>query len=481
MARKLDEVRAFYDALGDGRERWIGRSRYYYDELQRLLRLLVPAGRRVLDVGCGNADLLAGLEPSHGVGVDLSGAMLDLARRKHAGLELVQQAAEELSLPGHFVDGEQGGFDAITMVNVVGELADVLEAVKRLRPLARHDTRLVIVCYNHLWEPLVRPAVRLGLKLDNPTQNWLSLERLGDILELADFEVLRRGTRMPCPKYVPGVAELLNDGLGRLPVFDRLGFVNFLVARPVRRLPRPARDYSVSVIVPCKNEEDNVAAIPPRVPSMGRHTEIVFVDDASTDATAARVRALAPARGDQTLKLVDGPGRGKGAAVRAGCAAATGDVLMILDADMTVLPEELPAFFDAIIENHGEFINGTRMVYPLADEAMRAANLVGNKLFALAFTFLLGQRITDTLCGTKVVFRERWHDLVAARVHFGDIDRWGDFDWLFGAAVSNLKIVEVPVHYVERTAGTTKMTKRLQNGVIMLKMCWVALRRLRMA
>jgi SAM-dependent methyltransferase len=481
MGRKLDEARAFYDALGDGRERWVARSRYYYDGLQHLLGLLVQPGRRVLDVGCGNGDLLAGLRPRHGVGVDLSGAMLDLAGRKHPQLELVHQAAEELALPEHVVDGEHGGFDYVTMVNVVGELADVLVAFKRLRPLVRHDTRLVVVCYNHLWEPLVRPAVRLGLKLDNPTQNWLSLDRLRAVLALADFEVLRRGTRMPCPKNVPGIAEVLNGVIGRLPVLDRLGFVNFLVARPVRSLPRRRVSYSCSVIVPCKNEEDNVGAIPERVPSMGQFTEIVFVDDASTNRTAERVRALQPARPDQRLQLVDGPGRGKGATVRAGYAVATGDVLMILDADMTVLPEELPAFFDAITENHGEFINGTRMVYPLADEAMRAANLVGNKLFALAFTFLLGQRITDTLCGTKAVFRERWHDLVAAREHFGDVDRWGDFDWLFGAATTSLKIVEVPVHYVERTAGTTKMTKRFQNGLIMLRMCWIALRRLRMA
>jgi SAM-dependent methyltransferase len=474
-------VQAFYDDLGAGRERWMARSRYYYDSLKHLLRVIVPAGSRVLAIGCGNGDALAALEPSLGVGVDISAAMLDLARRKHPELELHHQAAEELSLPEHEVREGRGGFDFVLLLNVVGELADVLAAFKRLRPLVRPDTRLVVFYYNHLWEPLVGPAARLGLKLDNPTQNWLSMEDLRGFLHLAGFEVVKTGVRMPCPKYVPVVAELLNGVIGRLPVLQTLGFVRFLVARSEKALPRPASEYSCTVVVPCKNEEDNVPAIPERVPPMGSFTEIVFVDDASDDATAERVREAMARHPERPIKLVDGPGRGKGAAVRAGLAQATGDVFMILDADMTVMPEDLPSFFEAITENRGELINGTRMVYPLGGNAMRAANIVGNKLFAMLFSFLIEQRVTDTLCGTKVVKREDYARILAARDTFGDIDRWGDYDWIFGAAKNNLKIVELPIHYVERVAGVTKMTNRLRNASIMLRMCWAALWKLKMA
>lgn len=476
---QTNRVQAFYDALGAGREQWIARSRYYYDTLEAILRLIVLPGQRVLDIGCGTGDQLAALEPALGVGVDLSSAMAELARAKHPTMEVHCQAAEELSLPNHEVVGGRGGFDCITLVNVVGEMADILTALNRLRPLARPDTRLVIVYYNHLWEPLVGLAARLGLKLDNPTQNWLSLENLRGFLHLAGFEVVKAGARMPCPKYVPGIAPLMNDVLGRLPLVQSLGFVRFLVARPVMPLPPTAR--SCTVVVPCKNEEDNVPAIPPRIPRMGAFTEIIFVDDHSTDATADKVREVAARYPDRPIKLVSGPGRGKGAAVRAGLAQATGDVLMILDADMTVMPEDLPAFFAAIDENKGEFINGSRMVYPLSGDAMRTANILGNMAFARLFSFLLEQRITDTLCGTKVVMRYNYAKIVAARDYFGDIDQWGDYDWIFGAAKNNLKIVELPIHYVERTAGVTKMTKRFRNGVIMLRMCWVALRKLRMA
>jgi SAM-dependent methyltransferase len=481
MRGKKSRVQAFYDQLGAGREQWIERSRYYYDTLLQLLQVIIPPGQCVLDIGCGNGDQLAGLRPSLGVGVDLSEGMLSLAQSKHPGLEFHHQAAEELSLPAHEVRDGNGGFDFVTMINVVGELADVLAAFKRLRPVVRPDTRLVIVYYNHLWEPLAAPAAALGLKLNNPTQNWLSFEDLRGFLHLSGFEVVRIGARMPCPKYIPGIAEVLNNVIGRLPLLHRLGFIHFLVARPEMPLPKPPEKYSCSVVVPCKNEEGNVPAIPPRIPRMGAFTEIIFVDDQSTDATAERVREVIATHLDQPIKLASGPSLGKGGAVRAGLEHATGDVLMILDADMTVMPEDLSAFFDAITSNKGEFINGSRMVYPLSGDAMRTANMIGNKFFAVVFSFLLEQRIKDTLCGTKVVMRHNYAKILSARRYFGDVDRWGDYDWIFGAAKNNLKIVELPIHYVERTAGVTKMTKRFRNGLIMLRMCWVALRKLKMA
>jgi SAM-dependent methyltransferase len=481
MSAKQERVQAFYDKLGPDWERWIARSQYYHSALQQLLKFIVPQGQRVLDIGCGNGDHLAALQPSLGVGVDLSSSMVDLGRTKHPEYDFYHQAAEELSIPACEVRNGEGGFDFITMVNVVGELADVLAVFKRLRPLVRPDTRLVLIFYNHLWEPLVRPAERLGLKLNNPTQNWLSFEDLRGFLHLAGFEIVKIGARMPCPKYIPGIAEILNDYIGRLPLLHRLGFVHFLVARPEMALLRAPEKHSCTVVIPCKNEEDNVAKIPPRIQSMGSFTEIIFVDDCSTDSTAERVREVIAAHPGRPIKLASGPGQGKGAAVRAGLAHATGDVLMILDADMTVMPEDLPAFFEAITENKGEFVNGSRMVYPLPVDAMRPLNILGNKAFATLFSFLLEQRIKDTLCGTKVVMQHNYAKILAARGYFGDIDRWGDYDWIFGAARHHLKIVELPVHYVERTAGVTKMTKRFKNALIMLRMCWVALRKLKMA
>jgi SAM-dependent methyltransferase/GT2 family glycosyltransferase len=472
-------IRDYYDELGADRERWIARSRYYYDRVHALLRSMIPPGKTVLDIGCGSGDALATVAPATGVGIDLSQSMVDLAHSKYPQLRFECQSAEALCLEDLEVQNGGGGVDFITLVNAVGELSDVLGAFKRLRPLARPDTRIVIVYYNHFYEPLAGPAARLGLKLDNPTQNWLSLDDLSGFLEIAGFEVVTTGSALPLPMNVPLLAPLANDVVGKIPILDRLGFVKTLVARPLVPLARPPERHSVSVVVPCRNEEDNVDAIPKRVPKMGAFTEIVFVDDQSTDATAARVKAMMAAQPDARIQLATGPGEGKGAAVRAGMEVATGDVLMILDADMTVLPEDLSAFFEAITENRGEFINGTRMVYPLFENAMRPANIIGNKLFAVLFSLLLGQRITDTLCGTKVVMRHDYEKIAASRPLFRGVDLWGDYDWIFGAAKNNLRIVELPVHYVERVAGETKMNRRLGNAWVMLKMCWVAFRTLR--
>ena len=227
------------------------------------------------------------------------------------------------------------------------------------------------------------------------------------------------------------------------------------------------------------DHSDNIAGLVERIPEMGAGTEIIFVDDKSTDATAERVRQAIAEQPNHNIRLIEGPGQGKGAACRAGFAAATGNVFMILDADMTVMPEELPAFFDALTSGQGEFINGSRLVYPLADQAMRPLNILGNKFFASVFSLLLEQRIRDTLCGTKVVWRHDYEKILATRSYFNSCDVWGDYDWIFGAAKNNLKIVELPVHYRERTAGATKMTRRLRNAWIMLRMCGIALRKLR--
>jgi len=276
------------------------------------------------------------------------------------------------------------------------------------------------------------------------------------------------------------LARLCNDFLVRMPFFRRIGVTYYTVARPLMPVENPAA-MSVSVVVPCKNEEGNIEELVNRVPQMGAGTELIFVDDKSTDETALRVREQIERNPEKNIMLVEGPGMGKGAACRAGFERATHDVFMILDADMTVMPEVLPEFFELIAGGTGEFINGSRLMYPMEDQAMRLANVFGNKMFAMLFTFLLEQPIKDTLCGTKVIRRSDYHTITASREYFGNIDRWGDYDWIFGAARGSLKIVELPVHYVSRTAGETKMTGRLRNAWIMLKMCWAAFVKLKLA
>jgi len=217
-----------------------------------------------------------------------------------------------------------------------------------------------------------------------------------------------------------------------------------------------------------------------RIPDFGQPTEVIFCDDKSTDGTADEVRRMQALYPERNIRLIDGPGICKSMNVWAGFTHATGDILAILDADLTVIPEELPYFIDAITQSGAEFVNGSRLVYPVPKAAMKGANMVGNKLFSIVFSFLMGQRIKDTLCGTKVLWRSDWERIQPMIGSWGIMDRWGDYELLFGAAKLNLRVVDQPVHYQERIYGATKMTKVFKNGLVMLRMCILGYLRLKL-
>jgi SAM-dependent methyltransferase len=483
------EKRAHFDALAPRRDAWRRKNAYYYRFLDELLGFLVPRGASVLELGCGTGDLLAGLRPSRGVGLDLSGRMVARAREKYP-------AAERPEL--EFVEGDAeappltGTFDYVVLSDLVGELTDVWAALRALRAVTHERSRIVITFHNPLWEPVLRLGQRLGLAMPQHEQNWLHQDDVANFLELNGFEVVRQGRHLPFPKGVPLLSTLLNRWVGQLPVLDRLGLLSYLVARPLPPAP-PPRERTVTVVVPCRNERGNVAAAVERMPAMGSHTEILFVDGNSNDGTVEEIeRVIEAERGRKDVRLLhqvapgsaDGAGHGKmlklgkGDAVRKGFAAASGEVLMICDADLTVPPEELPKFYQALVEGRGELINGTRLVYPMEKEAMRFLNKAANRFFGALFTWLCGQRLRDTLCGTKVLTREDYARIVAGRDHFGDFDPFGDFDLLFGATRQGLRIAEVPIRYRERTYGEVKI-ERFRHGLLLLKMSAIAARKLK--
>ena len=465
-------VRRYYDALAPEREHWKDKNRYYHDEVQRLVAFLIPPGRRVLEVGCGPGDLLATVRPSEGIGIDLSPAMVEVARRKYPGLEFQAADVAELDVPGTF--------DYIIMSDVLGDLPDVGAAFERLHRVSRPDTRLVITYYNHLWEPVLSAAARLGLKTRQIHQNWLHLSDIENLLLLSDWEGVRRGHHLLVPKAVPLIAPFVNRYGALVPLINRLSLVQWMVARPRPVRATTAPGQRVTVVIPCKNEAGNIAAAVERTPDMGAGTEIIFVDGSSTDGTVEAIEREIARHPDRSLRLVhQGDGRGKGDAVRKGFEAAQGDVLMILDADLTVAPEDLPKFYAALAGGKGEFINGTRLVYPMQQQAMRFLNFIANKLFGLLFSWLLGQRITDTLCGTKVLLARDYERIKAGRAYFGNFDPFGDFDLLFGAARLNLRLVDLPVRYHDRTYGDTKIS-RFRHGLLLFRMCGIALKRLKL-
>jgi len=472
---RRDQVAAL-DAVADERDRWRAKNAYYYRQIEALCRSVVPAGARVLEVGCGTGDLLAGLSPAEGVGIDLSLRMVERARRKHPGLSFFVADAETLEVPELF--GQT--FDYVVMSDVVGQLRDVWSALRAVRRFCNPRTRLLVTYYNFAWEPVLRAGARLGLKMPVAQQNWLGMNDLHNLLELNHFEVVRSGTANLLPVEIPLLSRLCNAYLADAPLLRHLALTQFFVARLANGGgPIAARDYRCTVVVPCRNERGNVDDIVARTPQMGRGTELIFVDGNSSDGTVEAIeRHLSGPAADHIRLLHQGDGTGKGDAVRKGFAAATGDVLFVLDADLTVPPEDLPKFYTAIAEGRGEFINGTRLVYPMEGEAMRFLNLLGNKFFSVALSAILAQRLKDTLCGTKVLLRRDYQRIVEGRAFFGDFDPFGDFDLLFGAARQSLKIVEMPIRYRDRTYGETKIS-RFRHGWLLLRMTAFAYRKFR--
>lgn len=460
---------AYFDRFAATSEGWKRRNSHYHRLLAAVYRFHVPVGARVLEVGSGDGDLLAALEPSDGLGVDVSPGMVEIARRRHPELRFEVATGEEFE--------SEERFDYIVLSDLLPFTHDILALFHRLTTVAHPRTRVIVNAHSQVWRPVLRLAETLRLKPAKPARNWVSPTDVANLLHLAGWEVVTTARRILMPKRIPLLEPLLNRVVANLWPFSYLCLTYWLVARPVP--VRPEGAPTVTVVCPCRNERGHVEDIVRRVPKLGGATELVFVEGGSNDGTREEIEHHLGSRADIDLRLIGQPGTGKGDAVRAGFAVARNDVLMILDGDLSVAPEELPKFYDALVEGRGEFINGSRLVYDLEPGAMRFLNLLGNKVFGRLLAFALGQHVKDTLCGTKVLLRSDYERIAAGRAVFGEIDPFGDFDLLFGGGRLGLRIVDLPVRYQARAYGTTNIN-RFSDGFLLVRMTLFAFRRFKM-
>jgi len=411
---------------------WNAKNKYYHDYVRDFISFLTPASKKTLEI---NPDTPA----------------FSAIRNK---------------------------YDYVVFSDMLGFVTDVTEILTGSLRVLHPNGRIIITQYNALWEPILSLASRLGFRKPNISQNWLSLSDLQNFAYLSGFEVVKSGTKMILPVHIPLVSEFFNKYLSNIFPFSRLGIFHYLV---LRKLPKVTFETipSVSIIIAARNEAGMIKKIISELPTLGSFTELIFVEGGSKDNTLEVIKKeVANYAGDKSLKWMVQDGKGKGDAVRKGFDAATGDILMIFDADMTVPANEVYKFYDAIVSGKGEFINCSRLVYPMEKKSMRFLNVIGNKFFSLAFSFVLGQQIKDTLCGTKVLWKKDYEDIKRNRAFFGDFDPFGDFDLLFGSAKLNLKIIDLPVHYKERIYGTTNIS-RWSHGWLLLQMTVFAAHKLK--
>jgi len=464
-------VRKCFEAFAEQIDRRRFFRRGYLRELIRRYAFYIEPGTSVLEVGVGTGDLLASLGASRAAGIDICPEMIAAAKARHPELELYEKSAEECS-------GLMGTFDYIVLSDLTVHLYDILQTLRGLQQFCHPRTRIIFNFHSRLWQPILSLLSALGMHHKHYRTNWITAADLTNLLSLAGFEVLKSDKSTLIPVGVPVVSSFANRYLARLPVIRHLCLVNWIIAR-VAAEPVPG-EPTVSVICPCRNEAGNIASVISRLPNLGRHAELIFVEGGSTDGTWEAIQSAIASNGRTDIAIVAYRqfGRGKADAVRLGFQKAAGDVLMILDADLSVAPEDLTAFFNVLKEGKGEFINGSRLIYPMNDGAMRFLNLVGNKFFALVFSYLLDQSVKDTLCGTKVFTRADYERIRTGAKYFGNFDPFGDFELLFGAAKLNLKIVELPVRYRDRTYGSTNIS-RFRHGWLLIQMSVFGLRRLK--
>ena len=462
-------LREHFDWVADNDKRARREQQGFHTQLLRQHRYHIPEGERVLEWGCGAGDLLAGLRPSRGLGIDLSPRMLAHAQERHGagpGLEFREGDIQ------HEVVAEK--FDHIVLNYLTGYLPDIQQSLSNIQSAAHERTRLHLTTLNTPWQFVLRLCIKLGLVMPQPLSNWLSLDDLVNLLELAGWEVVRKETLQLLPAELPLLAGFCNRFLVRLPLIRHFGLTVWITARPRRACPVTG-EISCSVIVPARNESGNIRAALERIPVLGRQTEVIFVEGHSHDDTWQVIeRETAEYRGPHRVRALRQPGKGKWDAVFTGFAAAGGDVLVIQDADLTAPPEDLAKFYEALVSGGAEFVNGSRLVYPMEKRAMRFLNLLGNKFFATALSYVLGQAVKDSLCGTKMLLRSDYQRLLRRITVLGDFDPFGDFNLLFGAALLNLRIRDLPVRYRDRTYGETNIS-RFSHGWLLLKMTWFGL------
>jgi len=423
------------------------KNRFYHQDLLNFYRFNIPPKNSILNI-------------NHG---------LDFFRNKLKAKKYVSfNILKKNPLPKDY-------FDFVIISDTLSITEDIQLLFHQVKNCINPESRLMVNYHNFFWLPLLNLAEKLHLKNPQNRTNWLNTNDITNLLETEGYQVIKSGRRLLCPLYIPFLSNLINKYIANLPLISKFCFTNFIIAR---LLPTTAKDLSVSIIIPARNEEGNIENAVKRIPLFGKHQEIVFVEGHSKDKTWDTILKVQKKYQYKDIKAVKQEGKGKADAVRKGFNVATGNILMILDADLTVPPEELPKFYNAIASGKGEYINGCRLVYPMEKEAMQFLNVIGNHFFSVAFSWILSQKIKDTLCGTKVLSKENYLKIAQNHTYFGDFDPFGDYDLIFGAAKLNLKFVEIPIHYKAREYGQTNIS-RFKHGWLLIKMVIFALNKIK--
>jgi ubiquinone/menaquinone biosynthesis C-methylase UbiE len=466
-----ESTKEYYNKIASKRSKWLKRNKYYHRFILKEYSKIIPPQSSILELGCGTGNLIGKLKPKKGVGIDIAGEMLEIARKEYLGIRFIQGDVEEIDL------GENK-FDYIIISGTLGNINNIQVFLSGIKKYCTHNTRIIIDFYNPLWNPIIRLGQKLEVKMPELYKNWLSIDDIDNFLYNSGYQPIKRSYHLLFPKFLPLVSFIFNHFIGKLPFIRRFSINHLVVARPFIP-PGRNNELSASVVITCRDEEGNIQGLVERLPQMGANTEIIFVEGHSKDNTVGKIKEMIDKYPEKDIKMLTQKGIGQGDAFRYGFDEAKGDLVMWLEADLTTPPEEAALFWETYITGRGEYINGSRFIYKMQKSAMPLFNFLGNRFFGILFTLLLKQRFTDTLCGFKAISKHNYLQIRKQIDYFGDFDPFGDFELIFGAIKNNLKVAEVPVHYSPREYGESKaygssFFSFLKHAGLLLRMSWKA-------
>lgn len=389
---------------------------------------------------------------------------------RHADCPAKSTAKTLEDIPAHAAD-QSGQRTAVLLNGNLNYDLDIEGTLTRLKGRLNRLSRVVVVLYNPYFRGLFRLATALGFRTGPLPTTFVERESLKALAALSGYEIVQIKPVGYVPFSALGLGTLINRLMPTIPLLRWLGAAAVVVLRPIASSPPP----SLTIVIPCRNERGNIEPALQRLPALPAPVEVIFVEGHSSDGTWEEVQRVVAEYGSRMkVSAYRQTGKGKSDAVRLGFSKATHELITILDADLTMPPEMLPRFYNAYCGGLADFINGTRLIYPMEGEAMRFLNRLGNVFFAKSLSFVLDAHLTDSLCGTKLLRRDDYERMIRWRGDFGDVDPFGDFELLFPAAILGLGLIDVPVYYRARQYGSTNI-HRFRHGLMLLRMTLIGL------
>lgn len=448
----INNTSIFYEKNTKKRIDFLKSNQFFYTEISKILKTIVNDSNFNFFFCCGNASIINKFDTNKIFIQEINDDILNELKKNNGTI-----LEDEINFEK---------FKNIVIADIEHQL-NPLDNLKNLSNKISDDCKIILISKSLLWSSLIK-LIKIFFKGKFTSEyNYLPFDYIKNLIDVSNFEIIKNEKGIVLPFNIPIITTIVNR-IFRLPILNFFCMMNFTVIKKKNVNDKNHYKKKISVIIPCKNEEKNIQIIKDNFYKLGDKTEFIFGDDKSTDNTIGEIKKIKINDDDIEIKTYEGPGICKSENVYKGIENATGDIILIYDADCTVSFKDVETSLKTLSETNADFVNCTRMIYPQQKNAMKSLNFLGNIFFAKMFSLFFNKKITDTLCGTKIFYKKDWGKLKKSFEISNIKDLWGDFDLLISAYKNNLKIIEVPVNYYDRIEGETKMTSVLKNGLRML-------------